>query len=245
MPDSQRAIRGRWRATLRAALKVVARARRVIARHPSKPAPKPWTARLGIDYAWSHPTDAGLKAAGITFACRYLSPDSKKNLTPAEAKHLASLGIDSVVVWESTANRALAGSAAGQQDAKAALHLAEVCGFPTAVDPMTHVPSRAAIYFAVDFDATPSQATVIASYFSGAGSVLGVERVGVYGGFWAVKRLFDARLVTYGWQTYAWSGGHWDPRAQIQQYRNGVTVGGAVCDLDRAVKPDFGQWSGA
>jgi hypothetical protein len=58
-----------------------------------------------------------------------------------------------------------------------------------------------------------------------------------------VGAMFDAGLVAFGWQTYAWSHGHWDPRAQLQQYRNDQFIGGVSVDFDRAVAADFGQWS--
>ena len=54
--------------------------------------------------------------------------------------------------------------------------------------------------------------------------------------------MFDAGLVAFGWQTYAWSAGQWDNRAQIQQYRNDQLIGGVSVDFDRATADDFGQW---
>lgn len=73
--------------------------------------------------------------------------------------------------------------------------------------------------------------------------MLGVARPGVYGGLRQVGAMFDAGLVSYGWQTYAWSAGQWDSRAQIQQYRNNQVIGGVSVDFDRATTADFGQWS--
>ena len=83
----------------------------------------------------------------------------------------------------------------------------------------------------------------ITEYFQGVNEVLGAGRTGVYGGFRQVGAMFDAGLVTFGWQTYAWSAGHWDARAQIQQYRNDQSIGGVSVDFDRATTADFGQWS--
>jgi hypothetical protein len=56
---------------------------------------------------------------------------------------------------------------------------------------------------------------------SGAGSILGKDHVGIYGGYYPVKRALDAGVCKYAWQTYAWSGGQWDPRAHIRQNKNG------------------------
>jgi Rv2525c-like, glycoside hydrolase-like domain len=193
---------------------------------------------FGVDYAWGRPGAAALKAARIDghpieFACRYLSHDTTgKNLTAAEANILSRAGIWIVVVWESTAGRALAGHAAGAADARAALSQAQACGMP---------PGRP-IYFAVDFDATEAQQAAIHAYLDGAASVLGRDRVGLYGGYYVIKRAFDAEKIAWGWQTYAWSGGHWDGRAQLQQYSNDRRINGVGLDYDRATKIDYGQW---
>lgn len=186
----------------------------------------------GVDYAWGRPGVPALLKAGVKFACRYLSTDTSKNLSPAEARELSAAGIWLVVVWETTAQRALAGKAAGVSDATAAAAQAKACG----------MPDDRPIYFAVDWDASESQQAAINAYLDGAASVLGVARVGLYGGYWPVKRAFDAKKITYGWQTYAWSGGNWDPRAQLQQYSNDHTINRVGLDYDRAVKDDYGQW---
>jgi hypothetical protein len=195
----------------------------------------------GIDYAWAHPSPAALAAAGKLFACRYLSHDPAKNLTAAEAQQLHAAGIATVSNWEASAGAARNGYAQGVADAKAAAEQHEAAGGP----------ADRPIYFSVDFD-VPDFATgsdepaaklgPVAGYFRGVASVIGVARTGAYGGFWAISRLFDAGLIRWGWQTFAWSGGRWDARAQIQQYSNGVTVGGADSDLDRATVADYGQW---
>lgn len=188
---------------------------------------------FGVDYAWGRPGPAALKAAGAHFACRYLSHDTTgKNLTRAEADQLSKARIALVVVWESGAQRALSGHAAGAADARAALSQAQACG----------MPAGRPIYFAVDFDATAGQQATINAYLDGAASVLGRARVGLYAGYYVIKRAFDAHKITWGWQTYAWSGGHWDSRAQLQQYSNNHKIGGVGLDYDRAMTSDYGQW---
>ncbi|GAA1853690.1 glycoside hydrolase domain-containing protein [Actinomadura bangladeshensis] len=188
---------------------------------------------FGIDYAWGRPGAAALKRAGAKFACRYLSHDTTgKNLTRSEADELSDAGIWVVVVWESTAKRPLAGRSAGAADARDAAAQARACG----------MPDDRPIYFAADWDAAASQQDEINAYLDGAASVIGRDRVGLYGGYGPVKRAFDAGKIAYGWQTYAWSGGRWDARAQLQQYSNDHTVNGVGVDYDRAVKSDYGQW---
>jgi hypothetical protein len=187
----------------------------------------------GVDYAWGRPGATALKAAGKTFAMRYLSHDgSGKNLDHAEAVHLSNAGIDLGVVWETTAKRALAGHATGAQDARDADAQARACG----------MPHDRPIYFAVDFDASSGQRSAILDYFRGVASVLGVSRTGMYGGYYPIKWAFDAGVIRWGWQTYAWSGGKWDSRAQLRQYSNDHVIGGVGLDYDRSTKSDFGQW---
>jgi hypothetical protein len=188
---------------------------------------------FGVDYAWGRPGAAALKRAGVKFACRYLSHDTTgKSLTLAEARQLSAAGIWIVVVWETTANRALSGRAGGVADARSARGQAEACG----------MPGGRPIYFAVDFDASAGQQGTINAYLDGAASVLGRDRIGLYAGYYVIKRSFDAKKITWGWQTYAWSGGRWDGRAHIQQYSNDHRINGVAVDYNRAVKDDYGQW---
>ena len=172
--------------------------------------------------------------AGVTFACRYLStPGNPKNLTAEECRSLFRAGIDVVTVFETTAMRALDGRTAGAHDAYAAEQ--QLKGLPAP-------GQQAVVYFAVDFDARPQDQEAINDYLRGAASVLGAERVGVYGGYWVVKRCLEAGIVVYAWQTYAWSGDQWHPGAQLRQWKNGVKLDGCDVDLDHALKADFGQW---
>jgi len=196
-------------------------------------------AQRGLDYAWSRPSSPqALKAAGYSFVARYLSYDtSGKNLTAGEARDLFGAGIDVVANWEWGASDALNGYQTGHDQAQKALDLANACG----------MPADRPIYFSVDFDATPAQQTPINDYMDGVASVIGRGRTGAYGGYYVIKRLFDAGKITFGWQTYAWSGGQWDARAQLRQVQNGITAAGDgdCCDLDNSYADDFGQWGHA
>jgi hypothetical protein len=188
---------------------------------------------FGVDYAWGRPGVAALKASGVRFACRYLSHDtSGKNLSLTEAKQLSDAGIWIVVVWETTANRALSGRTGGAADAREAARQARACG----------MPGGRPIYFAVDWDVQPSQIPTVMAYLAGAATVLGKGGTGVYGGYRAVQAALSGNQCAWGWQTYAWSGGRWDSRAQIQQYSNDRKINGVGLDFDRAVVTDYGQW---
>ncbi len=191
------------------------------------------TVRFGLDWAYGDMSVAALRAAGADFIGRYASTaGNPKNLTAREAQEMSNADIDILLVFETTAERALAGREAGRTDATSAKKQAIAVGMPE------HRP----IFFAVDFDATPQQQGPIDDYFRGAASVLGLDGTGAYGGYWVIMRLFDADLIRWGWQTYAWSGGNWDARARVRQFSNGHTVGGVDCDYDHGLGKDFGQW---
>ena len=182
--------------------------------------------KYGIDFGWSHVSASTAWNMGARFAASYLSAHASKNWTVPMLNSYHARGMGTVAVWETNATRALSGYTAGQSDARSAL-----------VEEQTlFIPTSKPVYFAVDFDEKPSQAPVVASYFRGVDSVLGLSRVGAYGGYWIVSRLFDSGLIRYGWQTSCWSGGQWDPRAQIQQYAYRTAY-----DWDRAITSEFGQ----
>lgn len=195
----------------------------------------------GVDYSWARPGGAALRQAGKSFAWRYLYADGQggKGLDASEVSDLHNTGIELVVGYESYAQRSLDGKQAGIDDAHAALAQLAALGLP-------NMP----IYLATDFD-VPDYAPnsddpraklgAIGDYYEGAQSVLG-DNTGGYGGYYLIKRLFDAGLIKWGFQAYAWSGGQWDPRAQLQQYLNGQNINGAV-DLTRAMVENYGQAS--
>jgi len=187
----------------------------------------------GIDYAWAQPkpSPSALKAAGVMFIARYLSHDPSKDLVKSELDAAVAAGLDVVLVWEQTAQAMLGGHRQGVDDAQNADGQASLLGM-----------KNAPIYFACDFDSTPAQQAAINSYLDGVASVIGKARTGIYSGYYPLKRAFDAGKVTYGWQTYAWSGGNWDTRAQLRQTHNGVTVAGQSADWDQSMKADYGQW---
>jgi hypothetical protein len=162
-----------------------------------------------LDYSFARPDPAKIKAEGFGGVMRYLSHSASKNLTAGERDALYAQGLGIGLVWETTANRALDGYNAGVADAKDALAQASALNF------------NGVIYLAVDFDATPQQQDAINNYINGAKSVGGDRIAAAYGGYWVIKRLFDAGIIKWGWQTYAWSGGNWDSRAQLRQVKNG------------------------
>jgi hypothetical protein len=187
----------------------------------------------GVDYSYSRPTPAQLKAAGKQFALRYVSsPGHAKNLTRVEAAGLKAAGIAIGIVFELTTARALSGRGTGRDDATSARSQVVDLGGP---------PDGGVIYFAVDFDAQPDQMPTILAYGEGWADVLGKDRCGPYGSYRVCKAFLDAGF-DYAWNCASWSHGLWEPRAQLQQYRNGQPLGSGTVDLDRAMADDYGQW---
>lgn len=183
----------------------------------------------GVD-ALGHPEPTALRAAGRVFVGQYLKALSRPRV---DAYHAA--GIDVVLIAETDGRGSLGGAARGVQLARAAMVAAAALGAPPA----------AAIYLAeVDFDPTPAELPIIVDFYRGAQTIL-AARLGGYGGYAAIKAMFDARVVTYGMQTYGWSRGKWDGRAQIQQYLNAQHMAGATVDFDRATTAAFGAWTAA
>lgn len=174
--------------------------------------------RQGADYVSLSPAQA--HGLGVAFVMRYLSDVPSKNLSHAEALELAGLGIDVGVVWEDAADAALGGRLLGETHAHKALAQAIACGMTGAWP----------IMFAVDFD-TAGHPERTDAYFDGVASVLGHGRCGPYGGYEVVKHQADRGFEGL-WQTYAWSRGRWDSRAQIQQYDNSP----GSYDRDREVR---------
>jgi hypothetical protein len=200
-----------------------------------------------IDYSTARPSVATLKAAKVTAVGRYIGWDSVpgyssigKNLTAPVARALIASGISIFLAFEYAADAALKGHAQGVADGKLATQQLAALGAPAGMT----------VYFALDFD-IPDYAPAssdpraklgpAAAYFDGIHSTNPHYTVGVYGGYYAVKRVLDARLAAMGWQTIAWSGGQRDPRAVLYQ-TGATTLGGADVNVHEGTAADFGQW---
>ena len=208
-----------------------------------------------IDYSVLRPPMALLQAADVTAVGRYIGWDCepgfsciRKNLTLAEKDDLLAAGIDIFLSFEYAADAALSGAIQGTRDGNLASQQLHQLGMAS---PGT------AVYYAVDFNLqdfapslpnTPSNARAklgpVAHYFDAIYATKPNHLVCGYGGYWAVKRLLDAGLISYGWQTLAWSGGNVDPRISLLQLIKQV-LGAADVDIPgvhAAKTEDFGQW---
>lgn len=186
---------------------------------------------------------------GRTCVGRYLSFDGEHPpLTREEAQRLKAGGMDIFAIWEVSKYRPIEGGSPGASRAHG------VADAKAAKAKMAEVGARnKPVYFTVDFDLSPAEwekkGRLVLAYFDGVRSVMGKKRTGAYGTYVTIKHLFDDDAIAYGWQmTFGKKGKKVDPRAQLRQHdiypsQEGWGVSGAgALDLDRAVKPDFGQW---
>jgi hypothetical protein len=188
----------------------------------------------GVDYSWARPGGEAIKDEGFEFAIRYVPypGDTGKGLTEEEVKDLHSHGLSIGLVFESSAERHLGGYLAGVNDANLVERARASLEFP----------KETAIYFAVDFDAQPSQFPLINEYQRGAISVLGFDRVGMYGHNRVLASAQNADTAKWFWQCLAWSGGKVFPDRHLYQYMNGVYVNGGAVDYNYAYGPTQGLW---
>ncbi len=183
----------------------------------------------GVDYSFARPGGAVLAAAGKRFAGRYLWPDGK-GLTAVEAADLNAHGIAIFAIFEGSALGVRGGRAQGVADAQAARSYL----IPASL------PATTVVYFAADFDAqSPTDLALIDEYLDGAASVIGRNRVGIYGGFHVIVHVQATHTAAWFFQTYAWSGGQVAPGIHLLQYSNSE-MGGQV-DFVRSYQADFGQ----
>lgn len=187
----------------------------------------------GVDYSWARPGGKTLKDAGKHFAVRYIPYPGHggKGLGAAERDDLLNNGVSIAMVFESYVGRPKEGRGAGRADAQESERQLTALGFPQGTP----------VYFAVDYDAPESDQGVIDEYLRGAAEVLGANRVGVYAGYWVIKRCKENGTAAFLWQTYAWSGGNVHPDIHLYQYKNGQNLNGAV-DFCEARKENYGQW---
>jgi hypothetical protein len=187
-----------------------------------------------VDYSAGWPGATPVLAAGKRGILRYLARDWR-GLKPAEKEDAILNGLEIGLVYESTELRPMSGFAGGAYDAAFAQSIVSDLG----------LPKNVVIYFACDWDFAPEDQAAINDYLRGAASVIGLDRVGIYGGYYVIQRALQAGVAKWFWQTVAWSGGLVLPEAHILQYGFNAWIGGVNCDLNHVYKENFGQVSKA
>ncbi len=197
----------------------------------------------GIDFSYGNGlTTAQINDASCAFVCRYLSGGLPKDIDSLELSNYKAADIRVVFVWET--DGLMPSRAQGIADAGAAQ--AELERLALAIEDRS--VASAPVFFAAD----AATETDPIGYLQGVVSVLGKSRTAIYGGYNSVNVAFSAGLVTFGWQTYAWSNGQWDDRALLRQVQNNAHLGPAQVDNDQAafwnsptilgLNDNFGQW---
>lgn len=190
-----------------------------------------------VDYSFSPPTVASLVVAGKVAAGRYVGAGTEdKQIHAAERDALFAAGLAIWLSVEGAADSALQGGKTGAYHARLAVADARALA----------VPAGVAMYGNCDFDVQVGQWLAVVSYMTSFGKVVREAgyRVGFYGGRNAMVWGIQDGLADFYWQTYAWSGTptRWVPGVAIQQYKNGVPMGGGDVDLNRIMVADYGQW---
>ncbi|MGO4496439.1 DUF1906 domain-containing protein [Paenibacillus sp. 2RAB27] len=193
----------------------------------------------GIDCATplTTKTAAAFALGGFSFAARYLVPSGWKALTKTEADIINQAGMDIVSVFETTADRALGGRAAGLADGATAVKVAQKVG----------QPAGSCIYFAVDFEATKAQMATVIEYIRAASEATPEYTTGVYGSFAVIEAISKAGACSRFWQTRAWSYNKKSAAANIYQYDCGpqglgLTMNGIGVDLNEGYGNE-GAWN--
>lgn len=182
---------------------------------------------LVMDYSEARPDPAAIKAAGFVSVMRYLADPNNslqipKILTKEEAAALHAVGLGIGLVFETTANEATTGGAAGSRDVVLAEDQATALNYP----------GDCPIFYAVDADVAPA---TVAPYFQAIKAVAKYP-VGVYGSLKVVEAMLSLGYADFGWQTEAWSGTVVSTKACLyQRVRPTVTVSGAPNGWDENV----------
>ena len=198
-----------------------------------------------LDYAAGVLRAADIRSAGAVGAIRYVSdrrPGGEwmlgKPIELPEARDLYQGGMKIVSCYQygkATSADWLGGQPAGVQHAQRGFRLHTAAGGPVG----------APIYASIDDDPTLEQYKAqVAPYLRGWESVLGHQRVGVYANSKTIEWAVQDGLGSYFWQ-HNWGspGGAAHPAAALHQVEiDKQRVGGVGVDINRILKPRFGQW---
>ena len=198
-----------------------------------------------LDYASGVLSAADIEAAGALGAIRYVSdrrPGAEwmlgKPITISEARDLYQAGLKIVSNYQFGKQETsdwLGGQSAGVTHAKRGWELHTAVGGPTG----------APVYASIDDNPSFAQYTQqVAPYLRGWESVIGHQRVGVYGNSKVIDWALQDGLGSWFWQhNWGTPRGFVHPAAHLHQFEiDARTVAGVGVDLNNILKPQFGQW---
>lgn len=186
-----------------------------------------------VDFSAGLPSPAALKRAGHEGVMLYVSPARESWMRGKQPgreylDQLDAEGLRYGFVWQFRKGGSLTAGDTGR---------GFIGGVQDALDARDYLASvgraERPVFFAVDFNITLGEWNgTVAAYFRGAASILGRDRVGIYGHSrvlaWAqedglVAEVAPGRIL--GWQTKAWSGGEL-ARDYAVLYQRTMNVGG-------------------
>lgn len=191
-----------------------------------------------VDFAWTKPTVAQLKSWGATAVGMYISHDPTKNANHSLISAYAQASIKTFLFFEDSATNAKWGYSTGHADAVYALSYATN---------QLNMPSWAPIFPAADYDVpdyAPNSDDPVAKmgpvgeYLRAWNDVIGFDRTGVYGSYYACLRAIAARRARYAIQTIAWSGGQVDTK-DIVLFQNGGMLDSGHVDVEQIVSAEL------
>jgi hypothetical protein len=177
---------------------------------------------------------AAFKADGYEFVVRYIDTNqsSWKRLSSEEAQIITDAGLEIISVFERMGDRASINGLRGAADGLVALQAAQDLG----------QPEGSTIYYAVDYDAQPSDMDSIENYIRAAATATPQYPTGIYGSYAVIEEMKKRGACSHFWQTYAWSSNLQSSLIQIYQYNNDITVHGIRVDLDTSFGNE-GWWN--
>lgn len=205
-----------------------------------------------IDYSAGVPSAQAVKRAGHVGAVRYISPPREawmkgKPVHRQEIDDYDAHGLKTAMVWQfgkvknPDVMRGYDGGVADAQAAQAHLINIRCAGHP--------------VFFAVDFDIDRGQWDSTArAYFEGAASVIGKQRVGIYGHADVVRWARDDEVVArvdsqriLGWVTKGYSKGQTGSDYAVLYQRvvdtkatPGPVIDGVTVDVNDIYHPEWG-----
>lgn len=189
------------------------------------------------------PSVAAMNHHGWKFAGRYAVDDKSpvgRGITAAEYRKLVAGGFGTFLYWEGGESWMLGGFNAGVAGAHN--------GHANILQ--EGIPPTAPLIFAHDIQPQPSHYPAIAACLKGAESVVGFDRLGIYGGKDIIDYCRNHGLARFFVQTEAWSyrGGVLAVAEGIHLLQYGTTaqsgsidVEGINVDLVRAYQANYGQ----
>lgn len=188
--------------------------------------------KIDLQAAW----DAGARVVTV-----YVGGTTDKQASAAFIAKAIRIGFGVKYNYEWWAGRAAGGAASGQQDATWAVQNTNQRGDEVRKILGYGPESPVSIDLSCDIDVTVQNGKLpaaIEDYYHAGKDVLTAH--GYLQGAYAERDVIIA-LDNLGllngcrWQTYAWSGGLFTPKADLYQWRNGQRLGGAAVDFNQII----------